>query len=196
MKKFFFSLFFLTSSFLFAGLYDVNYGINLTIEKIISDDFYLNLWSPTWQLRRHYYGITSSSIGYFYANHWSKNMSVYGSNRYILEDNAELFYQSLEPLETNLLPYATPNASGYIDCQIISEENSTICSLPAKKIVFDVKYLNRDEEIVISYVFTKTRWGIFSNSIKGYTYSVSCPKKKYEEEKEYINEIFNALQIY
>lgn len=195
MKKLLFSLFFLTSSFLYSGIYDVNLGYVFHYESIAYDDFALNLWTPEWQPRRHYYGIFPSSIGYFYIVHSIKNISIYGSNRYVLEDNTEAFYQSLDPLVTNLLPYATPDASQCLDCHILSEEDTTICNVPAKKVVFDLLLPDEKEEIVISYIFTMTKIGILSNSIMGYTYSISCQKEEVEKEKELINKIIRNLEI-
>jgi hypothetical protein len=195
MRKLLLTLALLASSYLHAGIYERNSGYVLGYQELVYDDFVLNLSSPKWQPRRYYYGIAPSSIGYFHVDNWDGNINVYGSNRYVLENNLEAFYQSLQPLEMNLLPYATPNAGDCISSRIISQETTSISHLPAKKIVFELKLPDQKEEVVVSYLFTKPKSGLFSDSVLGYTYSVSCSKKEYHAQRNLLDEVIKKLEI-
>lgn len=184
----------LTGSFLQSAIYESNNGYILSYQPLVYDDFILSIACPEWQPRRYYYGIVPSSIGYFYVNSWAGDIGIYGSNRYVAEDNPDSFYESLQPLEQNLLPYATPSAGNGV-ARILSEEMTTISNLPAKRVVFELSLPNQRDEIVISYVFTKTKKGLFSNSILGYTYSVSCYKSEYENKKEQLEKVISSLKM-
>lgn len=191
MKKLFAVCFLLTSSLLYSGVYEKNSGTLLGYKELVYDNFVLNLSAPEWQPRVYYYGIVPSSIGYFYVNNRNGNIGIYGSNRYVLEDNFESFFLSLHPLEVNLLPYATPNAGSQSVCRLISEANTPIAGIPAKQLIFEIVYPNHPEEIIISYIFTKP----VKDKILGYTYSVSCSKGEFEKHKNQIGNVIAKLQM-
>lgn len=180
MRRLLFAGFLFISSFLQAGIYERNYGYILAFNDLSYDDFELHLSCPEWQPRAYYYGITPSSVGYFYVD--TANMTVYGSNRYVLNDDLDAFYQSLEPLAANLLPYATPNASSCSASRIISKQATTIAKIAAIKVVLELTMPGSEDEMVTSYIFTKHKIGLFSESNVGYTYSISCVKSRYSPQ--------------
>lgn len=195
MKKLLIAFSCLVNPCLYSGIYESHSGYILAHQELVYDDFLLNLSCPDWQPRQYYYGITSSSVGYFYVNNWNGDVAVYGSNRYVLNDDAEAFYQSLQPLEANLLPYATPNAGSCTASRVLSKEAAAICGLPAIKVVFELNFQDREDEIVASYIFTKPKSGLFSKGLLGYTYSVSCSKSKYLTQKLLIQDIVSRLEV-
>jgi|GEM_PF-2888183 len=194
MKKLF--AFILITPALFASIYESHSGYCFGYQALTYDEFVLNLSCPTWQPREYYYGILPTSIGYFHVNNMKGSINIYGSNRYIEEDDVDLFRESLEPLSANLLPYATPNGGKALSSQIVKEECASISGLSAKKITFELELPCEKVETVITYLFTrKTDNLLLPNHGIGYTYSVSCEKESYSELKETIDDIFQRLRM-
>jgi len=187
--------FVLISASLNSSIYEKNTGYIFSYSPLVYDDFNLNIYSPKWQPRVYYYGVCSSSIGYFHVNKYDGDISIYGSNRIIEDDELETFYESLQPFEKHLLPYATPNAGRQKVCRVLSEEDTTISGIAAKKVIFELVFPNQKEEIVISYLFSVNKTSLFSSKNIGYTYSISCPLSTYKEQELAIDDLAKNLRM-
>lgn len=184
-----FSLIVAMSTSLYSGLYERNSGYILGYQDLVYDDFQLNLSCPKWQPRLYYYGVLPSSIGYFYVDTWDGDIGIYGSNRYLEEEDLELFCESLQPFDEHLLPYAT--RSSVREFQVLSQEPATISGIPAVKINFELELSNGSKDYVTSYVFTRSK----GSKIYGYTYSVSAASETFTSKKEVIDSAIQNLTM-
>lgn len=197
MKRFFIviALFLSLSNALFSGdvEYESNTGYKLTLQELPDHRYRLNIFPPEY---RSQYGMISNVIEYFYLS-CDENLSVFFTSRYVREDNVETFFQSLIPLEENLLPYAIPSTSEYVSSRVIAIEESNLSGIPAKKITFALYHGNSaDDEILISYVLTKPRSSLIHwDKIAGYTFSISFTRSNYETQKDQIDSLIQNLVI-
>lgn len=178
---------------MFLGIMLLGSSLSANIE--IGNVIFPKMTGFSWQVRFSYFGLWSSDVGYFYLNNWHNDITIYGSNRYVDAEGVDFFYASLQPFEEKLLPYATPNWKTSAVCNIFSEKDLLIGKLPVKEIIFDVYLPSGKTEKVTTYLFSKVRFGLFSNSIVGYTISFSCSSENFEKNKSEIHSIAETICI-
>ena len=164
-------------------------------QTIVVDGIELDLNRYNWSTKTYYAGFWSTSVGFFHIQRYDGSIDIYGSNRNIRDLDVDNFYESLYPLEDNLLPYATPFWKNEADYELMSESNVVLDNRPAKKLVFEVTYPSNHSEIIITYLFTVEKPGYLYNSFLGHTISFSCQKIKYPKVRYMIDAIANEMKI-
>lgn len=167
---------------------------NSAYASITAQDVYLDLGFP-WQVRTSYQGFFSTSIGYTYINNLFGDVGIYISNRNISNLDLEAFLEELHPLEDRLLPYATISWGSGASYEIFSIEDVYVGNLPAKKVVIRVIPRSSQSELIIAYLVSKGRKGLFYDSQVGYTISFSCYEEKFEIAEQKIKNIVSRMRI-
>ncbi len=167
---------------------------NSAYASITANDVYLDL-GFSWQVRSSYPGLFSTSIGYTYINNLFGDVGIYISNRNISNLDLETFFEELHPLEDRLLPYATTSWTPGTSYEIFSIEDTSIGKLPAKKVVIRVIPESSQREVIIAYLVSKGRKGLFYDSQVGYTISFSCYEEKFEMAEQEIRNIVSRMRI-
>lgn len=170
-------------------------GSSLSASIQVRDVVFPKMTGFSWQVRSSFSGIWSTDVGYFYMNNWHNDIKIYGSDRYVDAEGVDFFYASLQPFEEKLLPYATPNWKTGGVCTISSERDLLIGKSPVKEIIFDVFLPSGNSEKVTTYLFVKEKFGLFSNSITGYTISFSCSSDTFEDNESEIQSIAKTIYI-
>ena len=164
-----------------------------SFSSISVHDVVLNINSFTWQVRYSYPGIWSTDVGYFYINNWVNDIGIYTSSRNIDSNTPEAFYESLFPLEDQLLPYTTPSWTPGTNYTILSQEDSIFMRLPSKKLLIKLEFPDGKNEILTTYLVTREKYGLFSNTNVGYSFTFSCYEENLETDQPEITLLTNSL---